>query len=131
MSTDKGVKLDDGKPRLDLVLGGFATALWGVGLVGTFGANKYTDNGWKEVDNAIERYLSALLRHYLSYKNGEEIDPESHLPHLAHIAWNSLAVLELYMRIKNAREKKLDFDPLAGGLYEIPNINFTPIGISK
>ena len=104
MSTEKGVKLDNGKPRLDLVLGDFSTALWGVGLVGTFGANKYTDRGWQEVDNAIERYLSALLRHYFNFKNGEENDKESGLPHLAHLAWNSLAVLELYMRIKNKRE---------------------------
>lgn len=119
MSTDKGVKLDDGKPRLDLVLGGFRNALWGVGLVGTFGSKKYTDNGWQEVDNAIERYLSAMLRHYLNYKNGEELDPESGLPHLSHLCWNSLAVSELYQRIQKARQTKLDFDPLAGGLYEV------------
>lgn len=119
MSTEKGVKLDDGKPRLDLVLGGFRNALWGVGLVGTFGAKKYTDNGWQEVDNGIERYLSAMLRHYLNYKNGEELDPESGLPHLSHMAWNALAVSELYQRIQKARQIKLDFDPVAGGLYEI------------
>lgn len=119
MSTEKGVKLDDGKPRLDLVLGGFRSALWGVGLVGTFGAKKYTDNGWQEVDNGIERYLNAMLRHYLNYKNGEELDPESGLPHLSHMAWNALAVSELYQRIQKARQTKLDFDPLAGGLYEV------------
>lgn len=119
MSTEKGVKLDDGKPRLDLVLGGFRNALWGVGLVGTFGAKKYTDNGWQEVDNGIERYLNAMLRHYLNYKNGEELDPESGLPHLSHLSWNALAVSELYQRIQKARQTKLDFDPLAGGLYEV------------
>jgi len=105
MSTEKGVKLDDGKPRLDLVLGNFATALWGVGLVGTYGARKYTDNGWQEVNNPIERYSNALLRHYLNFRSGEELDAESGLPHLAHIAWNALAILELYMRMKKAREK--------------------------
>ena len=93
-----GVKDDSDKPRLDLVLGDFPHALWGVGLVGTYGANKYTDRGWQEVDNGIERYSSALLRHYLNYKSGEELDPESGLPHLSHMAWNALAILELYMR---------------------------------
>ena len=44
MGTDKGVKLDNGKIRLGLVLGGFAKALWEVGCIGTFGANKYGDN---------------------------------------------------------------------------------------
>lgn len=95
MSTEKGVKLDDNKPRLDLVLGDFATALWGVGLVGTFGANKYCDRGWHEVNNGIERYSNALLRHYLKYKSGEYIDLESGLPHLSHLAWNALAILQL------------------------------------
>ena len=92
-----GKKDDNNKPRLDLVLGDFATALWGVGLVGTFGANKYTDKGWHEVENGIERYSNALLRHYLNYKSGERNDRESNLPHLAHLAWNALAILQLYM----------------------------------
>jgi hypothetical protein len=38
-----GAKDDMDKPRLDLVLGDFKKALWGVGLVGTFGAKKYSD----------------------------------------------------------------------------------------
>ena len=45
MSTEKGVKLDNEKPRMDLVLGGFAKALYEVGRVGTFGADKYSDDG--------------------------------------------------------------------------------------
>ena len=98
----KGVKDDSAKPRLDLVLGDFATALWGVGLVGTFGANKYTDRGWHEVDNGIERYSNALLRHYLNFKRGEMDDKESNLPHLAHLAWNALAILQLYMEKKKS-----------------------------
>ena len=95
-----GAKDDNYKPRLDLVLGDFHRALWGVGLVGTFGANKYTDRGWHEVPNAEERYLSAMLRHYFKYKLGEELDNESNLPHLAHMAWNALAVLQLHMENK-------------------------------
>lgn len=93
-----GAKDDSVKPRTDLVLGGFSRALWEVSQVGTFGANKYTDNGWMEVPNGIERYLSALLRHYFKYRMGEVNDYESGLPHLSHMAWNALAVLELYGR---------------------------------
>ena len=73
-------------------------------MVGTFGAKKYTDRGWKEVNNGIERYLSAMLRHYFKFKNGEDLDNESGLTHLAHMAWNALAVLELYYEIRNKRE---------------------------
>lgn len=97
MSTEKGVKLDDGKPRLDLVLGDFADALWYVGMVGTYGANKYTDKGWQEVDNGIERYGNAMLRHYLNYRKGLIFDDESGLAHLGHMAWNALAILQLYL----------------------------------
>lgn len=90
-----GVKDDGYKPRMDLVLGGFADAILEVGKVGTFGANKYSDFGWISVPNGLERYSNALLRHYLNYKRGEEIDIESKLPHLAHMAWNALAILQL------------------------------------
>lgn len=90
-----GAKDDYGKPNMNLVLGGFPDALLAVGRVGTYGANKYTPNGWHEVDDGVNRYLSALLRHYLAYVKGDKVDRESYLPHLAHLAWNSLAALQL------------------------------------
>lgn len=39
----KGIKLDQGKQRPDLVMAGFAHALHEVAKVSTFGAEKYTD----------------------------------------------------------------------------------------
>lgn len=101
--TDKGVKFDGDKPRLDLVLGEFDKALWAVGEVGTYGANKYTDNGWQSVENGIERYSNAMLRHYFKSKT-EWTDEESGLPHLAHLCWNSLALLQLYLDDTNGNE---------------------------
>ena len=92
---EPGAKLDAGKNRLGLVLGDFANALWSVGEVGTFGANKYTDSGWMSVENAQSRYMDALFRHILKYKMGEKVDSDSGLPHLAHAAWNILALIEL------------------------------------
>lgn len=114
-----GVKDDSAKPRLDLVLGDFDYALWEVGLVGTYGANKYTDRGWHEVENGIERYSNALLRHYFNSKK-EAIDSESGLPHLAHMAWNALAILQLYMEstrdivgtIEEVQSDHPDFKPI-------------------
>lgn len=93
-----GAKLDQDKPRVDLVLGGFARALLRVAEVGTFGANKYSDNGWMQVKNGLQRYDDAGKRHWLRRATGEVIDPESGLEHRAHEAWNALASLELYMR---------------------------------
>jgi len=103
--SDPGAKLDAGKPDLDLVLGDFSRALVQVGNVGTFGANKYSRSGWLSVSNAQERYRSALLRHYFYERCGEQSDPESNLLHAAHLAWNSLAYLELLLR-ENEDEKR-------------------------
>ena len=105
-----GAKLDAGKPRAALVLGGFAKALLEVAKVGTFGANKYTDNGWMEVENGKDRYADAGLRHFLYKAAGEELDPESGLDHLAHEAWNALARLELALRASDTKdlEQKAD-----------------------
>lgn len=93
-----GAKLDAGKNRVALVVNGFARALLEVGKVGTFGAKKYTDNGWMEVPNGIERYTDALQRHLLTEATGEDCDPDSELLHAAHAAWNALARLDLMLR---------------------------------
>lgn len=106
---DAGAKLDSGKVRPGLVLGGFARALWAVSEVGTFGANKYSDNGWVSVPNGESRYDDAGMRHWLKDKMGEKVDDDSKLRHLAHEAWNALAVLDLALR---EAEKAKAFTPV-------------------
>lgn len=96
--SDVGVKFDSDKARLGLVLLGFSRALEHVGFVGTFGANKYTDDGWIYVVNGESRYTDAMLRHLLSEARGEEFDLDSGLYHAAHTAWNALARLDLKLR---------------------------------
>ncbi len=93
-----GAKLDAGKVRPALVLGGFARALWAVSRVGTYGANKYTDNGWMEVPNGQARYDDAGMRHWLKEKMGEYCDSDTEIEHAAHDAWNALARLDLLLR---------------------------------
>lgn len=95
---DAGAKLDAGKNRLGLVAFGFARALQEVGKVGTYGATKYSPNGWMEVPDGEARYTDAMLRHLMKEAEGEEIDAESGLVHAAQVAWNSLARLELKLR---------------------------------
>lgn len=95
---ETGAKLDAGKNRLGLVLGGFSRALQAVGEVGTYGANKYTDNGWVAVPNGVDRYTDALLRHLLREQEGEQNDSDTALRHAAHAAWNALARLDLMLR---------------------------------
>ena len=59
----------------------------------TFGAEKYAENSWQNLPDGYRRYKAALLRHLTAYDKGEVLDPESNLPHLAHAAWNALALL--------------------------------------
>lgn len=93
-----GAKLDAGKCRAGLVLHGFARALRAVSDVGTYGANKYTDNGWTEVPDGQARYTDAMYRHLLAEAGGELRDRDTELLHAAHAAWNALARLDLMLR---------------------------------
>lgn len=95
-----GAKLDSDKPLAGVLLE-FSRALEAVVDVGTFGANKYSRCGWLSVPDGEQRYADALMRHLLACQR-EVNDPDSGLPHLAHLAWNCLAVLEL----KLARESR-------------------------
>ena len=94
----EGKKYDEGKNRMGLVLQGFANALWEVGRVGTFGANKYSANSWQNLANGKERYLDALCRHLFKHLQGEKVDDESGLLHLGHLAWNALCLLEFELK---------------------------------
>ena len=95
---EPGAKLDALKPRPALVLGGFSRALMAVTHVGTYGAIKYTPNGWRSVPDGIERYTEAMQRHWLAEAQGIETDAESNFLHAAHLARNALARLELMLR---------------------------------
>jgi hypothetical protein len=102
---EPGTKLDRGKARVGLVLGGFSRALMAVSEVGTYGAQKYTDRGWVEVPNGAERYTDAMGRHLLKEAAGEKMDEETGLLHAAHAAWNALARLDLILREIENREE--------------------------
>lgn len=93
-----GAKLDGGKIRPSLIMNGFPRALQAIAEVGTYGANKYSDNGWMEVPNGFDRYTDAMYRHLLADATGDLVDDESGLFHIAHAAWNAMARLELMLK---------------------------------
>lgn len=105
---EAGAKMDEGKNRLAMVLGGFKGALKEVGRVGTFGANKYSDYGWLSVPDGYNRYSDALLRHFFT---DEEIDEDSSMLHDAQVAWNALARLEFKLRERDGRQREETFTP--------------------
>jgi hypothetical protein len=76
-----GVKYDSGKPRFGLIP---PYAIEEVAKVLTVGAQKYSPNNWKYVENGQARYVDAMSRHLNSFIKGESTDPETGLHHLAH-----------------------------------------------
>ena len=90
-----GVKYDEGKVQYSLIP---PYALQAVARNLTVGLRRYTvrDN-WKQVPNARERYLDALMRHLESYRRGVKYDPESSVPdmhELSAVIANAMFLLE-------------------------------------
>lgn len=80
-------KYDTGKPCFDF-LAEFPDALGMVNKVMEHGAIKYGKDNWKSCKEP-QRYLNAAVRHQMAmYK--EELDPDSGLPHWAHVICNCL-----------------------------------------
>ena len=94
VSSSVGKKNDEGKNRLDLIEPEFIEA---VGQVLTFGAEEYGPNNWQNVEDAENRYYAAAMRHLMAYRKGEKTDPESKLPHLAHVATNMMFLMHFEM----------------------------------
>lgn len=103
-----GVKADGKKPRPRLVVGTMAKALLAVIDVAEMGARKYSPDNWLLVESGIERYTDALNRHLLLAATGQDKDEESGLMHMAHVAWNALAVLELKLRTEAGASNSKD-----------------------
>jgi len=101
-----GAKADSGKPDPTLIFDSMPRALTAIATVGTFGAKKYSRDGWLAVPNGEQRYAAAQDRHRLARCSGERDDAESNLPHLYHEAWNALAKLELALRTGGSLDDK-------------------------
>lgn len=92
---DQQAKADQDKPHPSYVP---VALIEGVMAVREYGNQKYHDpDNWKQVEP--ERYHQAMLRHILAAWNDPyKIDPESGLPHIAHVATNIGFLLEMKNR---------------------------------
>lgn len=86
-----GLKFDDGKLRYDL-MPPVAVEAWVQNL--TIGAAKYGAGNWAFVDNGIERYKAALLRHMFAYMSGERTDKDG-FHHLGAVMSCAAFIIEL------------------------------------
>jgi hypothetical protein len=99
-----GVKYDDGKVGLHLLP---VRGLVMIAMVLDFGASKYLPHNWTK-GIAYSRIYRACLGHLWDWWTGEECDPESGLPHLAHLGCNVLFLLDFLDR----QDSSLDDRPL-------------------
>lgn len=92
----KGRKYDGDKPLAGTFVNVFPFSILAIGAVIAKGRLKYPDpNNWKKVENARVRYQDSMMRHLAKHNAGVLLDNETGLPHLVHVAWNALAILEL------------------------------------
>lgn len=95
------LKFDSVKPRTDLMS---PKALLGLAAVLEYGANKYEEDNWRKGTN-WRRYIGAALRHLLAFTDGEDVDPESGLPHIDHAAC-CLHFLSEYQKTQNGEDDR-------------------------
>lgn len=84
------LKYDGEKPKHGLVSTKF---LDGLARVLTFGAKKYAAHNWRKGFDSSRLYDS-IQRHLTAWNDGEDIDPESGLPHLSHAACGLMFLTE-------------------------------------
>lgn len=90
-----GMKFDGDKVRAELLLQGMPRTLEGIADILTFGARKYAAHSWQHVEDGINRYEAAAMRHKLARMKGEMLDPESGKPHILHELCSLMFVAEL------------------------------------
>lgn len=73
----------------------------------TAGAAKYGDSNWRLGLDWMS-VMASLERHLMAWKKGEDLDPETGLPHTAHIMCNA-AFLAEYRHIHKDGDNRLPF----------------------
>ena len=107
MTTSEGVKYDSEKPKMNLLP---PKAIVEISKVLTFGAAKYDAENWRKLDDLQNRYTAGALRHIFAHMDGEELDPETNLSHLAHAMCCLLFKLEIELEERLKKEEPREAD---------------------
>jgi hypothetical protein len=112
----QALRYNAGKPDMTYLLSA-SYALEGAAEVMRYGDEKYTTrdeegnvvetgrNNWKR-GLSLENCLASLTRHMVRVLEGEQIDPESGLPHLDHLLCNAIFAAYFYNGRKAANDAR-------------------------
>jgi hypothetical protein len=137
VGTTEGLRFNKGK--IDLTqLSPLAQML--ESLVYQYGAVKYLRDNYKGFkldtpemsgeDRAKLEFLQCAKRHLMAYERGEFFDPESKMPHLAHVVWNLNRIMDVvYYGCTHGKDgKDLFHQPLRQELPPVPTLeNFEAV----
>ncbi len=84
------IKFDSNKPQMSLLSTEF---LIQTTKVLDFGKKKYAAHNWRK-GFVWSRVLDAAMRHLHAFNDGEDVDPESGLSHLAHLSCCVMFLIE-------------------------------------
>ena len=87
-----GTRHNQGKAPISMVLEA-RHALEGCAQVLAFGAEKYDRGNWRNGLKHTE-ITDSMMRHLSAYLAGEDVDPESGLPHVDHVLCNAVFLAE-------------------------------------
>lgn len=89
--TNPKTRYGQAKPPLALVPG---SALLFMAEALRDGSDKYGQANWRTDPVSASTYSNALLRHFFAWQEGEDVDPTSGVPHLAHAMTNIAIILD-------------------------------------
>jgi len=92
MSLGGGLRSNEGKVRMDLLE---PYAIEQLAKVFTVGAKKYAPHNWLK-GMAWSKVVASLKRHLTAFEQGTDFDSETELLHMAHVAWNAMALVSYY-----------------------------------
>lgn len=86
--------------------------LAGDAAVHASGATKYGERNWRIDKILASTYEGAIMRHLMSWVNGEDVDPDSGYSHLYHIRACCAVVLdaEMHGTLIDDRNRAISFD---------------------
>jgi len=105
-----GVKNDKGKPPLGLI---DRRVMEEVSWVLDFGARKYGRDNWRG-GFIYSRLYDAALRHIFAFIDGENLDPESGLPHIAHSICMLMFLLSMICERPDLDDRYVHAQPVPG-----------------